>query len=97
MPKIHTSSLISNYKDTDKFDEACAICLETPTVGDTICHLPCLHKFHKDANGGAINCISKELQWASKEKRVVDDFDKEKSCSGIRQLMHINKDQKPAL
>ncbi|XP_010264051.1 PREDICTED: uncharacterized protein LOC104602155 isoform X2 [Nelumbo nucifera] len=33
---------------TDNFEEVCAVCLETPTIGDTIRHLPCLHKFHKD-------------------------------------------------
>ncbi|KAI3847881.1 hypothetical protein MKW92_009065 [Papaver armeniacum] len=33
---------------TTSFEEACVICLETPTIGDAIRHLPCLHKFHKD-------------------------------------------------
>ncbi|KAK8935756.1 E3 ubiquitin-protein ligase SDIR1 [Platanthera zijinensis] len=38
-------SLIQQITDSE---EACAVCLENPSVGDTIRHLPCLHKFHKD-------------------------------------------------
>lgn len=38
-------SLIQEITDSE---EACAVCLETPSVGDTVRHLPCLHKFHKD-------------------------------------------------
>ncbi|KDP20329.1 hypothetical protein JCGZ_06415 [Jatropha curcas] len=42
------NSLPESTVQTDNFEETCAICLETPTVGETIRHLPCLHKFHKD-------------------------------------------------
>uniref|UniRef100_A0A1D1Z003 E3 ubiquitin-protein ligase SDIR1 n=2 Tax=Anthurium amnicola TaxID=1678845 RepID=A0A1D1Z003_9ARAE len=42
------NSLPQSIIQTDNVDEACAICLETPAIGDTIRHLPCLHKFHKD-------------------------------------------------
>ncbi|EOA39903.1 hypothetical protein CARUB_v10008582mg [Capsella rubella] len=42
------NNLPESTVQTDKFEETCVICLETPTIGDTIRHLPCLHKFHKD-------------------------------------------------
>ncbi|KAL1188771.1 E3 ubiquitin-protein ligase SDIR1 [Cardamine amara subsp. amara] len=42
------NNLPESTVQTDNFEETCVICLETPTIGDTIRHLPCLHKFHKD-------------------------------------------------
>ncbi|KAG7595845.1 Zinc finger RING-type [Arabidopsis suecica] len=42
------NNLPESTVQTDNFQETCVICLETPKIGDTIRHLPCLHKFHKD-------------------------------------------------
>lgn len=42
------NNLPQSTMQTDNFEEACTICLEIPTIGDTIRHLPCLHKFHKE-------------------------------------------------
>ncbi|XP_010940659.3 uncharacterized protein [Elaeis guineensis] len=41
-------SLPQSAIQSDSIEEACAICLEAPSAGDVIRHLPCLHKFHKE-------------------------------------------------
>ncbi|CAN0875589.1 E3 ubiquitin-protein ligase SDIR1 [Linum grandiflorum] len=44
----HINCLPESVVQSDNFSENCAICLETPSIGETIRHLPCFHKFHKD-------------------------------------------------
>lgn len=40
--------MILCFRQSNSIEEPCAVCLENPSVGDTIRHLPCFHKFHKD-------------------------------------------------
>ncbi|XP_073011794.1 uncharacterized protein [Typha latifolia] len=42
------NSLPLSVIQSSNSEDGCAICLEPPSVGDTVRHLPCLHKFHKD-------------------------------------------------
>ncbi|XP_049407406.1 uncharacterized protein LOC125870900 [Solanum stenotomum] len=42
------NNLPQSTVQNESLQEPCAVCLETPTIGDVIRHLPCLHKFHKD-------------------------------------------------
>ncbi|CAL5031076.1 unnamed protein product [Urochloa decumbens] len=38
----------SVVQSNNTIEEPCAVCLENPSVGDAIRHLPCFHKFHKE-------------------------------------------------
>lgn len=42
------NNLPQSVVQSNSIEEPCAVCLENPTVGDTIRHLPCFHKFHKE-------------------------------------------------
>uniref|UniRef100_A0A0V0IP85 Putative E3 ubiquitin-protein ligase RNF6-like n=1 Tax=Solanum chacoense TaxID=4108 RepID=A0A0V0IP85_SOLCH len=42
------NNLPQSTVQNESLQEPCAVCLETPIIGDVIRHLPCLHKFHKD-------------------------------------------------
>ncbi|XP_059292611.1 uncharacterized protein LOC132046053 [Lycium ferocissimum] len=42
------NNLPQSTVQNESLQEPCAVCLEAPTMGDVIRHLPCLHKFHKD-------------------------------------------------
>ncbi|PAN39044.1 hypothetical protein PAHAL_7G216500 [Panicum hallii] len=42
------NNLPESVVQSNSIEEPCAVCLENPSVGDTIRHLPCFHKFHKE-------------------------------------------------
>ncbi|KAK8449166.1 hypothetical protein SEVIR_7G172000v4 [Setaria viridis] len=42
------NNLPQSVVQLNSIQEPCAVCLENPSVGDIIRHLPCFHKFHKE-------------------------------------------------
>lgn len=42
------NNLPQSVVQSNSIEEPCAVCLENPSIGDTIRHLPCFHKFHKE-------------------------------------------------
>ncbi|CAL2224512.1 unnamed protein product [Prunus armeniaca] len=56
------NNLPQSTVQSDASEEACAICLETPTIGETVRHLPCLHRFHKDVGPPILVWLGFSLQ-----------------------------------
>uniref|UniRef100_A0A804UME8 RING-type domain-containing protein n=1 Tax=Zea mays TaxID=4577 RepID=A0A804UME8_MAIZE len=42
------NNLPQSVVQSNSIEDPCSVCLENPSVGDTIRHLPCFHKFHKE-------------------------------------------------
>ncbi|CAD6263102.1 unnamed protein product [Miscanthus lutarioriparius] len=52
------NNLPQSVVQSNSIEDPCSVCLENPSVGDTIRHLPCFHKFHKE-------CID---EWLKRKK-----------------------------